>query len=87
MTSRQRERRGRVRVDLLASSSGVHAARGGDGRERVRDERRLVLAAALRLGREIRGVRLDEEPVERHLGGRAAERIGLGNVTFPANET
>src|SRR3954468_17346364 len=53
------------------------AARRRQRLENARDERRLVAPAAVRHGREVRAVRLDEEPVRRHQSRGVAQRLGF----------
>ena len=47
---------------------GGHAADLGEQRGGVRDKSGLVAFAAVRLGREVRRIGFDQEPIRRHLG-------------------
>src|SRR3954469_5635107 len=66
-----------IRGRPLGERGDRFAARRRQRLENARDERRLVAPAAVRHGREVRAVRLDEEPVRGHESRRVAQRFGL----------
>src|SRR5574341_345958 len=67
-----------ARIGCRAGGHGIQAlaAEGGRARRHLPQERRLVAPPAVRHGRQVRGVRLDQQPV----GWTGGEPLGLGPV-------
>jgi hypothetical protein len=53
----------------------------------VADEGGLVALTAMRHRREVRRVGLDQQPVERDIGGDVAQFVGFLKVRMPEKET
>jgi hypothetical protein len=66
-------------VSAGSSPAGRRGAAGLD------DERGLVAAAAVRHGRQVRAVGLEQQPVGRH-GAEQVRAVEVRNVTIPAKE-
>ena len=87
VTARRRTRAPRSRASASAISVGVDAARPRQRRADRDDERGLVRLAAVRLGREVRRVGLDEQPVGgRRARPRRATSSAFLNETMPLND-
>src|SRR5437867_3084970 len=73
-SKREREETGGVRGRLGSDGRGIDGARGGEPVDREGQPRRLVALSAMRHGRKVWRVRLDEQTIVRN---RAQQRVVL----------